>query len=100
MLAAPFKDGKFKKDQSVARFVSQRAKMWGRYHLTRTSVEFKTLWCTFIKSNINCAATPTLYQFITDIMFKKLVEQQLQVGNTEEASACWCTTVPAGGERD
>ena len=68
VLAAPFKDVKFKKDQSAARFVSQRAKMWGRYHLTRTSVEFKTLWCTFIESNINCAATPTLYQFITDIV--------------------------------
>ena len=52
----------------------------------RTSAEFRTLWCTFIEANIKCTATPTLYQFITDSIFKTLVQQQFQIEGTEEAS--------------
>ena len=72
--------------QSAARFVSQRGRIWGRYHQLRTSTEFRTLWSDFIKLSIQCVATPILYQLLTDVVFEQLVKQHFPVDNKEEAS--------------
>ena len=85
-LSAPFKRIVFKQGQSAARFVTQRGRIWGRYHQLRTSIEFRTLWSDFIKLSTQCVATPILYQFLTDVVFEQLVKQHFPVDDKEEAS--------------
>ena len=51
----------------------RKEKMWGMYHTTRTSGDFKVLWTEFLNRSISHTPSPTFYQYVTDHLFKKLI---------------------------
>jgi len=49
-------------------------KMWGKFHHTRTSVEFKRTWLHLMQLSIGKSAPPVFYQYVTDVMFKSMIK--------------------------
>jgi len=47
-------------------------KLWKSYFLLRSSESFVNLWTTFLKS-VNLTPTPILYQHLTNIIFRNMV---------------------------
>ena len=60
-----------------------REKMWGHYHTVRTSDSFIQLWVEFL-TEVKISPLPSLYQHLTDIIFKDLVKLHFRI--YEEAS--------------
>ena len=54
---------------------AKREKMWGKFHHTRTSVEFKRTWLHLMQLSIGKSASPIFYQYVTDIMFKSMIKR-------------------------
>lgn len=52
----------------------QREKMWGQYHLIRSSAAFRDMWFQFLQPLDGCTPCPIFYQFITDHVFRQLIE--------------------------
>ena len=52
----------------------RREKMWRKYHSIRTS-EYKALW-EQLQKTINSVASPTFYQYATDVIFRELIQEQ------------------------
>ena len=56
--------------------VHSREIMWHRYFTVRTSSEFISTWTSFLQRANITATYPALYQYLTDIIFKKLLKDQ------------------------
>ena len=54
----------------------RREKMWRKYHSIRTTSEYKALWEQFLQKTINSVASPTFYQYATDVIFRELIQEQ------------------------
>ena len=54
-------------------------KVWESYHLLRVSMPFKDGWEKFMMASLGQHALPTVYQFATHRIFKKLMEGELEV---------------------
>ena len=50
-------------------------KVWGHYHVLRTSSSYKELWNQILASSGN----PTFYQFVTHEIFKELLKREFPV---------------------
>ena len=67
------------------------AKMWGLYHVMRTSSDFKQQWIDFIKTatdlNSSAANHPVMYQFVTHELMKNLIKKHrpLTTAGTSDA---------------
>ena len=55
-------------------------KMWEQYHQLRISKQFKEEWEKFMTESVGQHAKPTLYQYVSHRVFKKLLEVELEVG--------------------
>ena len=54
--------------------------MWRNYHIVRTTDEFTSRWCSFLKNKVKVdTACPTLYQYITDKFFRILMMREYVV---------------------
>ena len=53
-----------------------REKLWRSYFLLRSSEEFIKLWTVFLNS-ANLTPTPSFYQHLTDIVFRKMIQDHL-----------------------
>ena len=53
---------------------AKREKMWGKFHHTRTSVEFKRTWLHLMQLSIGKSASPVFYQYVMVIMFKIMIK--------------------------
>ena len=60
-------------------------KVWGHYHVLRTSSSYKELWNQILASSGN----PTFYQFVTHEIFKQLLKREFPVvsDTTKEAES-------------
>lgn len=55
-------------------------KVWGSFHQERCSVQFKSLWSSFLLESIGCTdINPIFYQYVTDFMFKVVLRQKLPI---------------------
>ena len=52
----------------------QREKMWGKYHLIRSSAVFRERWFGILQPIHGCTPYPVFYQYVTDIVFKQLIK--------------------------
>ena len=50
----------------------QREKMWGQYHLIRSSAVFREMWLGILLPLHGCTPCPIFYQYVTDNVFKQL----------------------------
>ena len=53
--------------------------MWEQYHQLRISRQFKEEWEKFMTESVGQHAKPTLYQYVSHRVFKKLLEVELEV---------------------
>ena len=51
----------------------QSEKMWTAYHMTRCSKKFHDAWCDFILQSVDMEPSPSFYQYVTHIIFKKVI---------------------------
>ena len=54
----------------------RRKNMWRKYHSIKTTPEYKALWEQFLLKSINSVASPTFYQYATDVVFRQLIQEQ------------------------
>ena len=52
----------------------QREKMWGQYHLTRSSKAFTERWFRILQPLHGHTPCPVFYQYVTDNVFKQLIK--------------------------
>ena len=52
----------------------QREKMWGQYHLIRSSAVFREMWLGILHPLHGCTPCPIFYQYVTDNVFKQLIK--------------------------
>ena len=52
-----------------------REKMWQKLYHLRSTATFKSLWISFLEKG-NIIAKPTLYQHLTDLIFKLLIQKR------------------------
>ena len=65
----------------------KKEKLWGLYHQKRTSKDFNNCWHQFLESLIKVGkAHPAFYQYITQELFTKIIEEAFPV--TPSTSAC------------
>ena len=57
--------------------------MWRQYYLLRTSEKFVTQWNDFL-SDVNTPVQPVLFQHLTDVIFKTLVEDYFKIEYLEQ----------------
>ena len=69
---------------------AKRERMWGKFHHTRTSTEFKKLWTRLMELSIGKSASPIFYQHITDVIFKTMIKCHFPVNPV----ACQAHDVP------
>ena len=55
-----------------------REKLWRKYFLLRSSEKFITQWVTFLKL-ADLSPIPILYQHLTDILFRKLLDNHCMI---------------------
>ena len=60
--------------------------MWGRYHEIRSSDHFRITWSSFIQASVGCTASPILYQFLTDEIFKRLLKSTVSLSSIASSS--------------
>ena len=53
---------------------ARREKMWGQYHLLRSSDQFRENWLGFLQCIPGCTPCPIFYQYVTDSVFKQLIK--------------------------
>ena len=66
---------------------SGREKMWGKFHLTRTSKEFLASWAVLMKNSLEKKTAPPLfYQHMTEILFRSLIKLHTPVEGAAQQS--------------
>ena len=68
-----FKDCLGKDSQTLR---SRKDKMWGKFHLLRTSDVFILQWKDFLRKSVGLEAAPTFYQFVSHEFFKDVVKHE------------------------
>ena len=53
---------------------AKREKMWGKFHHTRTSLEFRKTWLQLMQLSIGKSVSPIFFQYVTDVMFKSMIK--------------------------
>lgn len=65
----------------------ERDSMHGIYHQLRTSKEFRLMWGEFFMLSTGEKGPPILYQYLTDHIFKQLVETNFPLEQEERSSS-------------
>ena len=65
---------------------TRRERMWYNYHKLRCSLEYTTMWTTFLTTNLNAECHPILWQLISDRVFKSLVKKQFPLDSPSGAA--------------
>lgn len=60
--------------------------MWGQYHMIRSSATFRDRWFRFLQPLDGCTPCPIFYLFITDNVFKQLIEHHCPTSEQQEDS--------------
>ena len=77
---------------STVKAVQTKREMWGQYHSIRTSDPFVRSWVLLFKET-GLKALPTLYQHLTNLMFKEMIKVHFPVTEVQSSSAsCEVTT--------
>ena len=63
-----------------------REKLWRNYFLLRSSEEFIKLWTVFLNS-AKLIPTPSFYQHLTDIVFRKMIQDHLLFSSPANADS-------------
>ncbi len=66
---------------TATKFQARKEKMWGNYHTIRASDKFSSGWKQFLQESPGCEACPIFYQYITDKIFKRLIEIRYPVAS-------------------
>lgn len=69
-----------------------RETMWGYYHQLRTSKQFKDRWGTFLQQSVGNSSA--VYQYISHAVFKELIKQTFDVGQSAAQSMPTATAPP------
>ena len=67
-------------------FQLKRERMWGAYHRLRSSETFHKDWKDFVDESVGLKGYPVLYQFVTHIIFKKLIKAQYPLSDSTAES--------------
>jgi hypothetical protein len=71
----------------------RKEKMWQEFHELRTSHPFLQEWDKFLKMSVCGDPLPTLFQFVTNSVFKKLIKNKYAASGTvedqEHSSLTW-----------
>ena len=59
---------------STLRHRVQREKMWGYYHVVRSSLPFRQKWIGILEKIPGCEPSPIFFQYVTDNMFRQLLK--------------------------
>ena len=70
---------------------TRREKMWGQYHTIRTSDRFVRLWVLLFKE-ADTQALQTLYQHLTHLMFKEMIQIHFPIAESQPSSSCDVST--------
>ena len=65
----------------------QREKMWGQYHLIRSSAVFRERWLGILQPLHGCTPCPVFYQYVTDV-FKQLIKHHCLSSEQSHATSC------------
>ena len=57
----------------------QREHMWHQYHKVRTTQLFRKKWVDFVALSTSEPASPVFYQYVTDVVFKELIQAHFPV---------------------
>ena len=60
----------------------RKEKMWEKYYQLRSSEDFCVSWSKFISESVHEEACPIFYQFVTDVIFEKVVTHHFPVKET------------------
>lgn len=67
---------------------AQREKLWGQYHMLRSSKGFRESWSSLLQCIQGCTPCPIFYQYVTDKVFKQVIRHNFptckQVQNTTQ----------------
>jgi len=74
----------------------KKEKLWGLYHQKRTSKLFNDSWIQFLKGSVEVEVHPAFYQYVTQEMFTKIIEEAFPVGpssskSTLSSDRCTCS---------
>jgi len=58
-----------------------RERMWEGYYKLRSSATFKDKWTKFLHDSINAKPCPIFFQFVTDALMKKLIEEHFPLSS-------------------
>ena len=61
----------------------QRVKLWESYYCIRTTEIFTNRWTVFLCNANSSAGTPVLYQHLTDLVFKALLQWNYSVATAD-----------------
>ena len=64
----------------------KKEKMWGLYHRLRTSKKFKDGWNSFLFKLTGQQASPAFYQYVTNEVFKCLIEKEYPLPETSTST--------------
>ena len=64
----------------------RREKMWGNFHQLRSSDSFLSMWGTFLRECTAEQASPTFFQYITDVIFRKMIKREFPLTSIDGGS--------------
>ena len=62
----------------------RREKMWGHFHQLKTSNTFQASWQKFLVEGVGVHASPILYQYLTDNIFRVMIREHFPLQVTEQ----------------
>ena len=72
----------------------RKDKMWGAYHMLRTSKTFREDWSQFLLESVGHQASPAFFQYVTHTLFKALIEMEYPVSDAQtETPHLSCLTI-------
>ena len=71
---------------SATRPKVQRERMWGQYHVIRSSHRFRERWSSILRRIEGCDPCPIFFQYVTDNVFRHLVKTQFSVCKMQQTT--------------
>lgn len=71
---------------------SNREKLWRKYFLLRSSEDFIKMWTVFLNS-IDLTPAPSFYQHLTDLVFRKMMQDHLIFSSPTDSDTCTVTPI-------
>ena len=65
----------------------RRENMWGNIHQLRSSDSFQSMWSTVLRKCAAEEASPTFFQYITDVIFRDMIKHEFRLISTNQDSS-------------